>query len=167
MKKFLACLLTLALPLTLLWIAAAQGPIQAGQMVFDYEIQKDSIQIELRAPTRGWIGVGFNDKNAIVGSDLLLFSVREGKAIAADQYVRGPGDHPDDNVLGGRCDIHVLDGQEVKGWTIVRFKIPLNSGDQFDFQHQPEKASWLILAYSREDDFDHHSMMRKHLRLEW
>ena len=167
MKKILACLLILALPLPLLWIASAQGPIQVGSMIFDYEIQNDSVQIELKAPTRGWVGIGFNDKNAIIGSDLLLFSVRNGKTISADQYVRGPQDHPDDNVLGGRCDIQVLSGQEVNGWTTVQFKIPLNSGDQFDFEHDFEKETWLIMAYSREDDFTHHSMMRKHLKFKW
>ena len=165
MKKFFLYGGLLCLPILLFFAATAQNVIQAGKMVFEYQMENDSLAINIKAPTKGWLGVGFNAKNDIVGSDLLQFSVRNKKAICSDQFVVGFQDHPEDAVLGGSSNISLLDAQEKNGWTSISFKIPLYSGDRFDFQHQSGKDCWLILAYSLDDDFNHHSVMRKHVKL--
>ena len=39
----------------------------------------------------------------------------------------------------------------------------MNSKDSNDFVHELGKEAWLILAYSVDDDFGHHSRVRKHI----
>ena len=146
----------------------AQQQVEAGGMIFTAKLVGQRIEIQLEAPTEGWLAVGFNSENNIVGSDLLQFRIEEnGDVYAEDQYVTAAGKHPRDIDLGGTDHIQVLSGKQWEGKTKVHFSIPFESGDQFDFQHELGKDFWLILAYSRERDFDHHSIMRKHLAFRW
>ncbi|GAA4270796.1 DOMON domain-containing protein [Aquimarina gracilis] len=141
----------------------AQKTITTSGISFTYTIQGDNLECTLEAKTNGWIGVGFNDKNSIVNSDLLLFNIINGEASSTDLYVKGIGNPRKDSDLGGANTITLLNSIEKRGVTRVVFSIPLKSGDTFDFEHRLNESYWLILAYSVEDDFNHHSRFRKHL----
>jgi DOMON domain len=145
----------------------AQNNIQAGKMTFESTIENDSILIKIKAPTKGWLAVGFNNKNGIVGSDLKMFRVRNSQLESEDQLVKGAQNHPNDRSLGGMNNIKLIDGFENAEGTSITFKIPLRSNDRFDFSHELNKDLWLILAYSIEDDFEHHSIMRQHFQIKW
>lgn len=167
MKKFAFHLLIMSFPFLFFLQKTDPQIIKSGSMTLAYEVQQDSLWLQLKAPTTGWLAVGFNGKNDIVGSDLLMFSVRKGLVFYEDQYVQAPRQHPADWELGVGSSIRMIEGTEAKGWTSVTFKIPLKAGDQYDFDHQEGKAFWLIMAYAFHDDFDHHSIMRKHRRYTW
>ncbi len=140
----------------------AQKEVIVQDMKFSYRLQDGEIEMELEAPTRGWVGVGFNDQNSIVKSDLLLFRVVGKRVEAVDMYVVGFGNPKEDTTLGGTMDIRDLEGIEEQGRTKIRFRLPFPATDPHDFAHQLNRQFWLILAYSTHDDFDHHSSMRKH-----
>lgn len=145
----------------------AQNNIQAGKMSFWSSIEKDSVLIKIKAPTKGWLAVGFNSQNQIVGSDLKMFCVKNNQIEAEDQFVKGVQSHPEDKHLEGMNNIRLIKGTEAFGETSIAFKIPLISNDPVDFQHSLDQEFWLILAYSVEDDFTHHSIMRKHFQIKW
>ncbi|WP_299535771.1 DOMON domain-containing protein [Ulvibacterium sp.] len=140
-----------------------QQTITVSGISFTYALTPTDLECTVTAPTQGWVGVGFNEKNTIVGSDLLLFHVVDGKTTSTDMYVKGLGNPIKDSHLGGQNSIQVLHGKEEGHSTTIRFSIPLNSGDPNDFIHEIGKEFWLILAYSVEDDFEHHSRVRKHI----
>ncbi len=136
-------------------------------MSFEYVVENDSVWVEIKALTYGWLAVGFNDKNEIVGSDLKMFCVKDGHLEAEDQFVRGFQLHPADSKIGGTNNIRRLKGWESEEGTRITFKIPLVSKDEYDYSHQLGANFWLILAYSIDDDFEHHSIMRKHFLTKW
>lgn len=158
MKAVLICLCML--PFALL---AQRGPLEVGGMKMSYQYQTDSLTITLVAPTTGWLGIGFNAANNIVGSDLLLFHVVNGHTSGKDLFVKGFGDPREDTDLQGQNSIRILEGKETNKQTTVTFRIALNSKDSNDFRHVLGEKVWLILAYSTHDEFDHHSRMRKHI----
>ena len=139
------------------------NPVTVSDITFQYYLHTDSIEIQLSAPTQGWLAVGFHDEAQLIGNDLLMFSVVNGMIIYQDQYIRGLNDHPADVELGGKNDIKIIGYLEDEASTTVKFKIPISSGDSFDAIHRPERDFYLLLAYSIEDDFNHHSIVRKHL----
>lgn len=144
-------------------LPSQRGPVHVGGMRMDYEIANDSVTISLKAPTTGWVGIGFNDENNIVGSDLLLFHVVNGHAEGKDMYVKGIGDPREDIDLQGSPSFALLHGKEENRNTQIQFRIPLNNEERSDFKHALSKPFWLILAYSTHDEFDHHSIMRRHI----
>ena len=130
-------------------------------------IENNSILIKIKAPTKGWLAVGFNDKNEIVGSDLKMFRVKNDQLDCEDQFVIGIQSHPNDEGLQGKKNIKLLKGQETNEGTSVIFKIPMTSNDLFDFSHEIDQNFWLILVYSASDDFSHHSVIREHFQIKW
>ena len=140
-----------------------QEKITASGITFTYQIIEERLKCSLEAPTNGWIGVGFNTKNAIVGSDLLLFNIIDQQVSSTDLYVKGVGNPVRDIKNGGRNSIVIKEGKERQGYTKVHFSIPLISGDPNDFEHSLGQKAWLILAYSTDDDFEHHSRVRRHI----
>ncbi|MDW3191454.1 MAG: DOMON domain-containing protein [Cytophagales bacterium] len=156
-------LLILALFTAPFFLPEQRGPVHVGGMHMSYEITNDSVTISLSAPTTGWVGIGFNQENNILESDLLLFHVIEGKASGLDLFVKGIGDPRKDTDLNGHTSFRMLEGKEENGQTEVQFRIALDSQDPNDYQHTLSESFWLILAYSAHDDFEHHSLMRRHV----
>jgi len=142
---------------------SAQQQLRLGDIQIRYEWEGDSLYIQLQAPTQGWIAIGFNQQNDILGSDLLQFAVSDGQIHWEDQYVSAPQMHPPDE----RQNLRLIRFSETADQTLVAFKIPANSGDPLDFVHHPHRPFWLIAAYSVSDDFQHHSIQRKHTRWIW
>ncbi len=132
-------------------------------MKFSYVLDKEEIEIQLTAPTKGWLGIGFNDQNSIAGSDLYLLRVQQAIVEGLDLFVVAFGNPQEDAKLDGSNDLKIISGEETETSTTVKFRLPFPSQDQYDFQHKVEEDFWLILAYSVSDDFDHHSIMRKHI----
>lgn len=132
-------------------------------MTFTYRVDENVLYGSLQAETKGWVGVGFNAENSIVGSDLYLFNIVNDKASGVDLYVKSAGNPLKDIELGGKSTFRILEATEGKKNTRVQFTIPLNSGDPYDFIHKVGEQYWIILAYSVADEFGHHSRVRKHL----
>ena len=141
-----------------------QQQTKVGGMSLTHRLVDDRVEFTLTAPTLGWLGIGFNNRNSIVGSDLYLLHVVDGKLAGQDMYVKGAGDPRLDSTLGGTHDLKLISGKEEDGQTTIVFSLPLVSADKNDFQLEVGKEMWLILAYSTHDEFDHHSRMRKHIR---
>ena len=158
-------LLKVLAPMFFPFALMAQGEsLKVGGMELSYTLRGDSVDISLSAPTLGWIGLGFNDQNSIVRSDLLLFHVVNGKTEAIDMHVVSAGNPKKDTALGGWHSIRIKGGQEMGNKTIVHFSIALHNDDWYDYQHELANDFWLILAYSTHDEFAHHSSMRKHVK---
>lgn len=167
MKKIISNIILLAIPVLVFCISASGDTIRLGKMDCIYELKNGQLQITLSAPTEGWLAVGFNNQNSIEGADLLMFCVKGTEVIFEDQFVHAVGKYPEDRLCGGESNIRMESAAEEPGRTVVKFSVPLNSGDKLDFVHQVGQDFWLILAYSVSDDFDHHSIMRKHIKTRW
>ncbi|MGD1893805.1 MAG: DOMON domain-containing protein [Cyclobacteriaceae bacterium] len=142
--------------------AQAQMELSVSGMSWKCNRDGDSLVMELRAPSQGWVGVGFNQDNNIVRSDLLLFHVVDGQEESTDLYVQGIGNPKTDESLGGSHDIEVLDFSETNRGTYIKFRRLWKGKDVYDYRLKNGEAFWLILAYSTHDEFEHHSRMRQH-----
>lgn len=125
----------------------------------------DHWAFELKAPTTGWVALGFNRKNDIVHTNLIMGAVEQGQLKMEDFYVVGFGNPQPVKKLGGELAITAMEGDEKDGQTIIRFHIPKVSIDKYHYNLEAGKERWLICAYSRSDDFGHHSMMRQHVKV--
>ena len=153
--------LLLAFPFVL---SAQRESVSIQGMELSYALRSDSIDITLSAPTRGWVGIGFNKVNSIVGSDLMLFHIVENKSEVLDMFVLSAGNPKPDVELGGSTTAVIKQALETGNRTVIDFSMPLHSKDPYDFPLEPGKDFWLILAYSTHDEFDHHSRMRRHIQ---
>lgn len=126
--------------------------IAAGEMRFLWRLQQDSIDIKLSAPTKGWVGVGFNPETPenMKGANFIIGYVKDGTARAFDHFGTTKNKHKDDEDLEGRTDLSNLSGTEQEGTTVLEFTIPLDSGDPKDRPISREE-NHVLLAYGRSD----------------
>ena len=132
----------------------------ANRMAVRWEVKGDKISFELSAPEHGWVAIGFNDGKELKGTHLIMATVKDGKAIALDYYIHAPGKYQPITELGGKGIVRDVDGDEGFSGTQIRFTLPLNHDAQYYLPLQEGKEYHLLMAYSMEDDFDHHSIMR-------
>jgi hypothetical protein len=62
--------------------------------------------------------------------------------------------------LGVRQRVTNILGKEINGQTVLSFTIPLAQSSKYHKNLSNGNTFHLLLAYSQEDDFQHHSIMR-------
>lgn len=136
------------------------GTISKNCMKVSWQFEGDEILFELEAPSTGWLAIGFNETSALPETYLLMACIAKGKPKAREFKTISPGDYRPIVDLGGEASIKHVEGQESPQKTTIRVKIPQRVNDGFH-KALTKGSKWsLLLAFSREDDFKHHSMMR-------
>lgn len=139
--------------------------LSTGGMHVKWDISNDHIEFEMTSPLKGWIAIGINDKDDIVGANLIMASIRNKQLIIEDQFVTSPGEHKSVESLGGKSAISNYEGFESDGKTTIRFRLKLAALDKFHYDLEKGKEIVIICAYSESDDFGHHSRIRKHFKI--
>ncbi|MGI9484956.1 MAG: DOMON domain-containing protein [Geminicoccaceae bacterium] len=160
-RIFLACTL---FGLTATRVAADQRGrrIERNGTIFAWRHRGDRLHGNLSAPTRGWIAVGFNDEPTLKGTRFLIGSLGDDK-VRAEMHIADPPHHQPVEALGGFSDIGDLQGQRENDRTRIAFSLPHRSTDRFAVDLMPGRSIHLMLAWSHEPDFAHHSAWRRHV----
>jgi hypothetical protein len=129
----------------------SQG-IALKDMRFLWTLKQDSIDIQLSAPTKGWVGIGFNPETPenMKGANFLIGYVAGGTAQVFDHYGTTKNKHKEDDKIEGSTDLSNVSGSEQNGTTVLAFTIPLDSGDAKDRPINREE-NFVLLAYGRSD----------------
>jgi DOMON domain len=139
--------------------------IEVNGMRVVWKIAGKCIDFELSAPTSGWLAIGFNASEDLAGTYLIMACVELGKVKVVEYKTLAPGDYRPITDLGGKASVEILGGHEEGNATQVRFRIPQQVSDGFHKSLLPGSKWRLLVAYSREDDFKHHSMMRTNIAI--
>ncbi len=122
---------------------------------FQWKIDGDKLNIQLTAPTTGWVSVGFDATKMMADANILIGYVSNGTVFLRDDFGDGQFKHSPDTKLGGKEHYSDLKGEEIDGTTRIRFTIPLDSGDAFDKPLKQGGTYKVIYAYgpNGKDDF--------------
>jgi hypothetical protein len=125
--------------------------VQARGIAFQWMVEDGLLKVILRAPTTGWIAVGFDPTRRMRDANIIIGYVEEGKAFFRDDFGVAQTAHQPDEAGGGRDDIQDGAGEEADGFTQLSFAIPLDSGDSFDRPLEPGREYTVILAHGRNN----------------
>ena len=134
-------------------------------MTFHWRFSKDHLQWKATAPTDGWVAIGFNTKDELSGTNLIMGAVEQDYVTIDDRFIVKPGDHKSIIELGGSEALVQRTGAEENGKTSISFSIPLSVNDKFHHNLVEGKDYYVLMAFSQEDDFQHHSIMRTTIKL--
>jgi len=134
--------------------------VNKNGMDVSWKIEEEHLLISVSAPSTGWVAVGFNTTDDLAGTNLIMAAVVGSDVILSDRYILAPGKHNPVAELGGTPAAIVVSGSENPAGTAITFKLPLLAQDKLHFDLSPGRSFHLLMAYSREDDFMHHSVMR-------
>jgi hypothetical protein len=139
--------------------------ITRNGMSVSWHIEGGKMHLKLMAPTDGWIAIGFNTNEELAGTNLIMAVVGTDKTTLSDRYIIAAGDHRPVEDLGGKSVVQLASSQEDESGTTVHFSIPLSSSDKFHHTLTVGKTYYLLMAFSQEDDFMHHSIMRTTVKI--
>jgi DOMON domain len=137
---------------------------QNGMTVSWYH-QNDRIYFGMSAPTNGWLAIGFNVSDDIKGTYLLMGNVVDGKANVIEHYTVGVGNYKPLTAFAVPLQVKHVEGVEDKKITVINFSLPANANNKYQKDLSPGLKYILHIAYSQEDDFHHHSMMRTSINI--
>lgn len=134
--------------------------IERSGMTFQWMIEGANMRCKVMAPTLGWIAIGFNSHSGLTGTNLLMGAVEQEFFRIDDRYIVAPEDHKSMIQMGEEDQVTLINGIERNGITTIEFLIPLQPKDKLHQQLIEGREYHLLMAFSAEDDFDHHSIMR-------
>ncbi|MEZ4317466.1 MAG: DOMON domain-containing protein [Myxococcota bacterium] len=140
-------------------IAGAFASVTAGGVTFDWSVEEGVLTGRASARAEGWVCVGFNARPQLAGSVLVLGAARPDGTSAVVEHIARPPRHPDRGELGTPGLLEAT-ATEVDGTTTVVFRLRLDTGDGLAEGLEVGAFAHLTLAWSRSDDFDHHSAER-------
>jgi hypothetical protein len=114
-----------------------------------------SLRVRMTAPTTGWVAVGFDPVSFMQEANLILGFVEGGTPQVRDDFGTGLTTHDADTTLGGTDDVELIGGSETSGETQLEFRIPLDSGDEYDKAVADGTTYAVIFAHGADgaDDF--------------
>ncbi len=140
--------------------------VQKNGVTVTWEHQNSRIFFEMTAPTDGWVAIGFNTSQDITGNYLLMGQVVDGKPKVTEHYTLSPGYYEPFSAMKVAESVTDVEGTEVKGKTTLKFSVPVVPANSYAKRLDEGTSYVLLLAYSQEDDFQHHSMMRTSMRIQ-
>lgn len=107
----------------------------------------------MRAATTGWVALGIEPSAGMKDADMIMGLVRGGNVEVYDLFSTGRfGPHPPDTELGGSNDILEYGGSEQDGSTVVEFKRPLDTSDEYDHALARGERYRILWSYGDSDE---------------
>jgi hypothetical protein len=126
--------------------------LKAEDMSFSWTLEGDIIHIELAAKTTGWVGIGFNPKKFMGGSNIIIGAVKNGKVKIQDHFANRDRGHTADTKEGGIDNVKNPMGSETEGITTISFTLPLSASEKFDTNIKADGTDIIMLAYGAGRD---------------
>ncbi|MEL7423157.1 MAG: DOMON domain-containing protein [Bacteroidota bacterium] len=140
--------------------------VQRNGMTVQWQLTETELKIWMSAPTKGWVAVGLNFDDQLAGTSLMMGRIQDGSPEVKDFYIIAPGQYQSVVDLGGTSLVRNVEGREAGTGTELHFSLPIQADSEFHHILQAGAKVHLLMAYSRSDDFEHHSMMRTSVPIE-
>jgi hypothetical protein len=143
------------------------GFAAGSQKVFDtnwsvgWQFIENEIEFTLKAPTRGWVSIGFNPSNGMKDAEYILGYVQQGSTVVRQDFGTGRFSHKAVTDLGWNQSITVVAGSEEGSVTTVVFRLPLQWGESYGTVFRQGQTYKVVLAYGPDNRDDFTSKHRK------
>jgi len=91
--------------------------------------------------------------------------IKGGRPEVVEHYVEKPGLYKPISEYGVLNRVISVWGEESKKGTILRFSLPTFKTSKYHKELRSKSKWCLLIAYSRDDDFQHHSAMRSSVNI--
>ena len=145
--------------------AVDANPLDVGGMRVAWSHRDGAVIFDVSAPTTGWVAVGFNDVDSIIGADLVMMRIVDGALEVQNRFVVATGDHRPVEEIGGVSIVLGVEGELSEGRIGMRVVLDPRGEGSHHYSLAPGSEIVLINAYSVSPDFQHHSRMRRHVRV--
>lgn len=141
-----------------------KNQIEVEDVRFRWKHRSARIFGSMRAPTNGWVAVGFNDKPQLKGTRFVIGDV-SASPIKVEEHIALVPDHQTVQKLDIEPALNNVSGQNDSGTSRLEFSLPHEFRDKPNLVLRPGSYIHLMLAWSHQGNFDHHSTWRRHYNI--
>ncbi len=136
-------------------ISDGEYPHQTSIVGVDIYWRNDAEYLYLAASTKttAWIAIGLEPDDRMMGANIIIGAVVDGKAVIDDQYGTAQTAHDADANLGGKNDIVKSAASLADNIMLWEVQIPLDSGDQYDKPLSAGQSVHVIVATGSSSSF--------------
>jgi hypothetical protein len=132
----------------------SSAEFHGGDYKLYWSVVGDEIHFGIICKTTGWVALGIEPETGKIGADMIIGWVTDaGQVEIFDAYSKSESFHPEDTDLGGTFDISDYAGTQSSTLTIIEFKRPLSTGDQYDKTIPANGTLKIIWAFGSSDSF--------------
>ncbi len=163
---------TLFFGIYLLSFSACEAQVQKTktlgkkEMEVQWYFKHSRIFFTMSAPTNGWVTIGFNTTEKMTNTYLLMGRVIKHKAEVVEYYTIAPGNYKRIWTLDGEIQVQDINGYQKANTSVLQFSLPMEAVGNYQKDLSPGSRYIMTMAYSQEDDFQHHSTMRTSINVE-
>ncbi|MEM6312306.1 MAG: DOMON domain-containing protein [Pseudomonadota bacterium] len=143
---------------------SAQREIELDGTQFAFWQGQGRLHARFTAPTDGWLAAGFNNDQRLEQTRFVIGAMRAGGFYAEEHIAVGPG-HPTVQSLGFAPAVTDVVGEIWSNRSTMAFSLPHVFPDTPNPRLTPGTTTYLMLAWSQDTDFQHHSAWRRHLTI--
>lgn len=114
----------------------------------------------VKAPTKGWIAIGFNKEPDLKGTFLIMCRIVDSVVEVEPHHILGPGNYRPLDTLGERVEVKDISGIQDYETSQIQFSIPSKKSGEYSCSLMSGDTYHMLLAFSVSPDFQHHSIMR-------
>ena len=162
---FILTIIQIILPLTMNTVKSEIKEVKKNGMNVQWSFSDDLIHFQVHAPSAGWLAIGFNETADLNNTYLIMGAVSGNKLVVKEHHVFKPGSYQSFEQLREPESIENIEGYESEKETTIHFSLPQTSFYQYVKHLKHGMEYYLLLAYSQEDDFEHHSVMRTSIKI--
>jgi len=120
-----------------------------------WRVSGSNLEVEVSAPTTGWVAVGFDSGFHMENANLVIGYVSSGTLRVRDDFGTAENVHQSDLVIGGERNVTGGEGSEDSGVTTISFTMPMDSGDLWDKKLRVGDTYQVVVMYGEDgaDDF--------------
>ena len=142
--------------------AETHKSVERDGTVFQWYHQGNKLFGKLSAPTDGWFAVGFNGGQSLRGTYFVIAAVSS-VPINAKEHIALVPQHKRLGELGWDETLVPLESSFSNGRSEISFSVVARPDPPHGVALNPGAQTHMMLAWSRDVDFDHHSAWREHL----
>ncbi len=127
------------------------GSITIDRITFTWKPEGGNLNATVKAPTTGWVAVGFDPATVMMDANLIIGYVKDEQVFIRDDYGNSLFGHAADVTGGGQDNVTNKRGTEEGGATEISFTIPLDSGDERDRKLVAGETYKVLFAYGPDN----------------
>lgn len=132
-----------------------------GAMRFDWRHNSGRLFGRVSAPGTGWLAVGFNDRSGLAGTRFVI-GVVGATGVRAEWHLADPPDHRPIEPGADQPVLRDLGGRIEAGRSVLEFSLPQRGVGAHAIDLPAGRSTHLMLAWSHDAGFAHHSAWRGH-----
>lgn len=133
---------------------------QDSGVIFEWRTADTHLQGCMQAQTKGWVTVGFNTRPTLDGARLVMGRVDAQSGLIEIHQAMPPRHEMRHSSASKSAAIQLINSEQRSGLTQICFRMALAASYMGDVALSVGKPVHLILAWSHERDFQHHSAQR-------